>query len=184
MMETTEKIASLYLRFNGFFLMPHFTVFGLKKEKHVDVLGIRLVGSEEKVDEYLLSSDEEFVKKLKGNEENIILWAEVGTGSRRGLFPERKEAYCRRMFGDTRQLEKVYFDFDKQGEELELIDEILVVPGGRCRRIILERFSQMDSEPIRNLLDEMTKTGSWRWSEEFLADLLYLRKLGFLKKKV
>lgn len=52
-METTEKVAFLYLRLNGFFLMPHFTVFGVEKGKHVDVLGIRPAGSEEKVGENL-----------------------------------------------------------------------------------------------------------------------------------
>lgn len=180
-METTEKIAFLYLRFNGFFLMPYFTVFGVEKGRHLDVLGIRLAGSEEKVGENLLSRDEEFINRLRGYEEDTILWAEVGTGSRRDLFPERKEAYCKRIFGGKDQLKKVYFDFDKQQEDLVYKDGILIVPAGRCRKIILDRFSQMESEPVKNKLNEMTKTGSWKWSEDFLADLLCLRKTGFLK---
>ena len=180
-METTEKIAFLYLRFNGFFLMPHFTVFGVEKGKHVDVLGIRPAGSEEKVGRNLLSRDEEFINKLGGHAEDIILWAEVGTGSRRDLFPERKEAYCVRIFGGKDQLKKVYFDFNRQEEDLAYENGIVIVPAGRCRKIILERFYQMESEPIKTKLNEMTKTGSWNWSDEFLADLLYLRKIGLLR---
>lgn len=181
-MKTTEKIASLYLRLNGFFLMPHFTVFNVERGRHVDVLGIRPARSEEKVGENILVIDEEFIKKLNGHKGDVKLWAEIGTGSRCDLFPERKTAYCRRILGDTGNLKKVYFDFDKPGKNLKYSDDILVVPAGRCKKIIFERFSQMESKPIKNLLNEMTKTGSWNWSEEFLADLLYLRKAGFLKR--
>jgi hypothetical protein len=183
-METTEKIAFLYLRFNGFFLMPHFTVFGLEMEKHVDVLGFRPSGSEETIGDISLCRDKEFIEELGGPENDIALWAEVGTGHAKDLFHPEKEAYVRRLFGERDHLKKIYFNFDKK--EVETIvkeGDRTEVSAGRCRRFILERFSQMETEQIGNLLNRMTKTGSWRWSEEFLADLLCLRKMGFLASK-
>jgi len=180
-METTEKIAFLYLRFNGFFLMPHFTVFGLEKEKHVDVLGFRPAGSEETIGDISLCIDKEFIGELGDPENDILLWAEVGTGYVKDLFHPKKEVYVKKIFGTRENLKKIYFNFDKK--EVETIvneGDKIEVSAGRCRKFILERFSQMESDEIGNLLSGMTKTGSWRWSEEFLADLLCLRKMGFL----
>ena len=182
-METTEKIASLYLRLNSFFLMPQFTVFIRKKQRHVDVLGVRLRNSTEEVNGTRLAIDEEFIEMLDGFEEDVYLWSEVGTGR---SFPEEKEAYCRKIFGGPDTLKKVYFDFRKDRENLQKgNDDILVVPAGRCKKFILERFAQMESEPVRSKLKRLTnvtKEGSWSWSEQFLADMLYLRKKGFLRE--
>jgi hypothetical protein len=182
-METTEKIAFLYLRFNGFFLMSHFTVLGVENERHADVLGIRPAGSREEVDQIPLCIDDEFIDKLGGPKNDIALWAEVGTGYNRDLFHLAKEKYIRKIFGTKHALRKAYFNFGKKEETIVSNGDKIEVAAGRCRKIILERFAQMESEKMRNLLSQMTKTGSWRWSEEFLADLLCLRKTGFLRAK-
>lgn len=182
-METTEKIAFLYLRFNGFFLMPHFTVFAVDRQRHVDALGIRPAGSREIIGEIQLRNDVEFIDALNGSDRDIILWAEVGTGTRSGLFPAEKEKYVRSIFGARNDLKRAHFNFDMKGEAIAKKENIIEVPGSRCRKIILDRFSQMESEEIENLIGEMTKRGSWRWSEDFLADLLCLKKIGFLKSE-
>ncbi len=161
--------------------MPHFTVFGEENRRHVDVLGVRLKGSEERVGELPLVIDNDFIEALHGHEENVQLWAEVGTGSMSEVFPPEKAKYCQSIFGTGNQLKKVYFDFDDRSkEELENRDGVLVVSAGRCRKLILQRFHQMESTPVKEALKELTKPGSWSWSEEFLADLLYLKKMGFL----
>jgi len=180
--ETSEKIALLYLRLNGFFLMQHFTVFVTKKQRHVDVLGVRLKGSKEEVNGTNLVIDEEFVKILNGFDEDVHLWGEVGKGR---SFPREKETYCRKIFGDSDTLKKVHFNLDTAGEDLHPSNDIIVVPAGRCRKFILERFAQMESEEVSTKLKHLTrvtKEGSWNWSEEFLADLLYLRRKGFLRE--
>lgn len=183
-MKTTEKIALLYLRLNGFFLMPHFTTFSRdEKQRHVDILGVRLKRSREEVDEETLFIDEDFIGKLNGYTTDIKLWAEVGTGTARNLFPQEKAEYCRKIFGEADNLKKVYFDFDKRGEDLEESNGVLIIPPKRCKKTILSRFAQMESDPIRSMLKGLSKEGSWNWSEEFLADLLYLRKIGFLKEE-
>lgn len=182
-MQTTEKLAILYLRFNGFFVMPHFTVFGDKGSRHVDILGVRLAGSEEKVDEdKVLCRDDEFIEKLAGNNADIFLWAEVGIRYKGSEFVPTKEDYCKKIFGNKGELKKVYFDFSQLGEEFDSNGEVLIVPRDRCGGFVLRRFSQMTSEPIIKALNRFTKKGSWNWSEEFLGDLLYLKKIGLLKE--
>jgi hypothetical protein len=182
-MQTTEKIALLYLRFNGFFTMPHFTVFGDKGNRHVDILGVRLEGSEEKVGKNVLCKDDLFIEKVSENNQSVFLWAEVGNRYKGDEFVPTKEEYCKRIFGNKGTVKKVYFDFDKSGDEFSSIDGVLIVPGSRCGSFIIQRFSQMASEPVKGALDGLSKTGSWVWSEDFLADLLYLKKLGLLKEK-
>lgn len=46
-MNPAEEIAGLYLRLNGFFLLPYFTIFRDTRHHHVDLLGLRSAGSEE-----------------------------------------------------------------------------------------------------------------------------------------
>jgi len=183
-MKTTEKIVSLYLRLNGFFLMPHFTTF-VGNFKHVDFLGVRLRNSMEKIDEFVLKVDKGFLAKLNGNSEDIKLWAEVGSKKEivGSLFPEQKQDYVTKIFGSENRIKKVYFDFTLEDERLEQDTEYLIVPKGRCRNFLLSRFTQMQSEPLRSKMKKLTKEGSWNWSEEFLGDLLFLRKSGFLKDK-
>ena len=37
-MNPAEEISSLYLRFNGFFQLPEFTIFRTSAHQHVDIL--------------------------------------------------------------------------------------------------------------------------------------------------
>ena len=181
-METTEKIASLYLRLNGFFLMPHFTTF-VEDFKHVDLLGVRFKNSREEIGGTILDVDRAFLAKLKADSQDIKLWAEVGSEKAlENLFPDQKADYVRKIFGDNSEIKKVYFDFTRDGK-LQQLEDILIVPKDQCRNLILSRFAQMESEPLKSKMKRLTKEGSWRWSEEFLADLLYLRKIGFLKER-
>ena len=40
-MNTAEKIAVMYLRLNGFLLLPHFTVFDGNYQNHINLIGLR-----------------------------------------------------------------------------------------------------------------------------------------------
>lgn len=182
-METTEKIVSLYLRLNGFFLMPHFTTF-VGEFKHVDLLGVRFKNAAEKIGGYTLKVDEDFLARLNGNSKDIKLWVEVGSAREiPRLFPEKKEDYVKRIFGSNNGIKKACFDFSLEDSKLCRVEKALVISKGRCRDFILSRFAQMESEPLKSRMKELTKEGSWSWSEEFLGDLLFLRKTGFLRKK-
>ncbi len=74
-MNTPEKIAQAYLRLNGFFTIPHFTI--LKEQGgHIDFLAVRLGGSLEKVgvdsNQTTLKIDENLLSKLDVNKEDTI----------------------------------------------------------------------------------------------------------------
>lgn len=180
-MKTTEKISTLYLRLNGFFTMPYFTTF-TEGEKHLDILAIRQKGCREDINGTVLIIDDDFVKQLGGVDADIALISEVGPGGRDigALFPERKIAYCSKIFGKIDNIHKAYFDISSLGQDFEKINDIVVIPIGRCREFILSRFSQMESKEVKSKM-KTSKIGSWNWSEEFLGDLLFLKKIGFLK---
>ena len=89
-MNTPEKIVQTYLRLNGFFTIPHFSV--LQDEwTHVDFLAVRLGGSVEKVRkdkrEFSLKIDTDFLKKLSiGEEDTVGLVIEVKGGNERAVI--------------------------------------------------------------------------------------------------
>jgi len=148
----------------------------------VDILGIRARRSREEVGGTVLQVDEDFIEELGGVNTDIAIMAEIGIGPRSmsELFPREKMRYCSKIFGQTRNVQRVYFDMSKKGEEFEKKNGVLIVPPNRCRELILLRFSQMETEDVKEKL-ETSKIGSWNWSEEFLADLLFLKKQGFLR---
>ena len=83
-MNTPEKIAQAYLRLNGFFTIPHFTI--LKENGgHIDLIAVRLGGSIEKVgvdpNRISLSIDDVLLSKFGVNEaETIGLIIEIKGG--------------------------------------------------------------------------------------------------------
>ena len=63
-MNIPEKIAGLYLRLNGFFISPHFTILLQGGSRHVYFIGVR-VGSLERIDigeeQIILTPDDGFL---------------------------------------------------------------------------------------------------------------------------
>ena len=74
-MNTPEKIAQAYLRLNGFFTIPHFTVLK-KKGGHIDFLAVRLGGSLERVgvdlNQTTLKIDRNLLLKLGVSKDDTI----------------------------------------------------------------------------------------------------------------
>ena len=68
---TPEKIAELYLRLNGFFVMSHFVMLRNRNQrKHIDLVALRPAGPKEYIDgeqssEKLLEVDENFLRRLE-----------------------------------------------------------------------------------------------------------------------
>lgn len=189
-MNTPEKIAQAYLRLNGFFTIPHFTV--LKNNgTHVDFLAVRLGGSIEKVgvapNRIPIEIDEKLLSKLGINENQTIgLVVEVRGGEIRGereqvSIEESKFEYAESFFGNITCIKKVGFENNSSSEIIER-EGIIIVPIKYCVTCIKERFDRL-SEIEQQLKGNgvLSKEGSWELSEDFLSDLIYLKKFdGFV----
>lgn len=172
---TPEKIAELYLRLNGFFVMSHFTMLTTQGQpKHIDLVAIRPRGSKVLVNNTPLDVDDSFFKKLKvdKDDDNVAIVAEVKGG--RTSHPEidlnTAHKYMRSVVGPDfeKNLKKLAFCYEKSNLGGNNITTIKLKD---CFHFIVQRLEKYRSE----------KSGSWYLSEDFLGDLIYLQKLGFLR---
>ena len=69
-MNSPEKIAGVYLRLNGFFLLPHFTLFDGDYHTHVDFLSLRAPGSVERCGGLTFPLDESLFNRIDSQVEN------------------------------------------------------------------------------------------------------------------
>ena len=182
-MNTPEKLVQAYLRLNGFFTIPHFTVLK-KKGGHIDFLAVRLGGSLEKVgvdsNQTNLYIDENLLLKLSVNKDDTIgLIIEVKGGKRESAKVDELDfIYAKLFFGNINSIRKVGFE---NREDLEIItrNDHVIIPLKHCIRFIKKRFSELKSIE-QNLRGSglLSKEGSWALSEEFLSDLIFLEKLN------
>ena len=181
-MNTPEKIAQSYLRLNGFFTIPHFTI--LKENGgHIDLLAVRLGGCIEKVgvdsNQRSLSIDDDLLSKLGVNEDETIgLIIEIKGGKNDSArVDELQFTYAKLFFGNINIIKKVGFENRTSLEILTRNDHIIITLK-YCMRFIKSRFRQLKSIKQefrgRRLL---SKEGSWTLWEDFLSDLIYLEKL-------
>ncbi|HBJ85058.1 MAG TPA: hypothetical protein DDZ88_14545 [Verrucomicrobiales bacterium] len=191
-MNLAENIAATYLRLNGFFLLPHFTVLKGDRHNHIDLLALRAAGAEEKVpgsatpkslpvdDQLFGKLDELFQIKGKSasSKSNFIgMMAEVRSNRNKDEIDEPHISYVRPLFGNAHLFRALFFrakNFEmkisgKNHDELE-IDIIY------ASKWILKRIEE--TEKFENLL---TKTKSWALSEPFLSDIMQLRDYGLLQ---
>lgn len=181
-MNTPEKIAQAYLRLNGFFTIPHFSV--LKDLRtHIDFLAVRLGGSSEKVGagsvQPILEIDNELLSKLGvGREETVGLVIEVKGGKYdHAEVTNNKFEYAKPFFGNIKDIKKVGFE-NKDIGEIQSRHDHIIISLKHCLEFIKTRFSELKT--IEQDLKEneiLSKEGSWDYSEEFLSDLIYLEKL-------
>ncbi len=180
-MNTPEKIAQAYLRLNGFFTIPQFTVL---KEKggHIDLLAVRLGGSKEKIgvdsDMRTISIDNNLLSKLSVSEDETIgLVIEVKGGkSDTAKVDELQFEYAKLFFGNLNSIKKVGFE-NKSNSEIFTRNDHIILTLEYSLKFIKKRFSQLKSierEFRGNGL--LSKEGSWTLSEDFLSDLVYLEK--------
>jgi hypothetical protein len=63
-MNLAEKIASAYLRLNGFLTIPHFNMFDGAQHNHVDIVGLRAANSRELVGQTIFPTDDLLFNEL------------------------------------------------------------------------------------------------------------------------
>jgi len=181
-MNTSEKIVQTYLRLNGFFTIPPFSL--LQDEwTHVDFLAVRLGGSQEKVgksnDRVPLQIDTDLLRELEaGSEDTIGLVIEVKSGDEEAIVSETVFDYVKPFFGTISKLSKA--GFGDKGHGIHKRGDHVIVPVKYCLTFINQRFQELKciDQKLRGS-GRLTKEGSWYLSEEFLSYLLFLKKSGF-----
>ncbi|HYV38456.1 MAG TPA: hypothetical protein VE988_22420 [Gemmataceae bacterium] len=186
-MNPAESISGLYLRLNGFFLLPEFTVFRGGSHQHIDLLGLRPKSGTE----VAFNKDEELVdlpidtllfdsiNHVTNNKSTEILLGAVAEVKANQTLEEPSpnfhwvtpffgavDAIVRINFTD--KFTDVFVDSDTQGN--------FVVVGMRHALVwIRGRIKTMQT------LLKLNKGESWTLSEGYLANILLLMKYdGYL----
>jgi hypothetical protein len=177
-MNTPEKIASIYFRLNGFFLLPQFTLFSGQQHIHVDLLGLRPPGGQEICEDKILPTDTSLfatiseIIKAPAKDTPLGIITEI-KGNNTVEIPSASHInYAGNFFGAS--VSRVPISISTKYDSLSQVDGCVLIPLGHALQWVLYRFRWMDQN-----LSHLTKSGSWNWSEETLADLLYLQKIGF-----
>ena len=179
-MNTAEKIAAIYLRLNGFLLLPHFTVFDGKQHNHIDIVGLRAANSVECLGDLIFPIDNRLFKaasEFVNNPESIFLGAlaEVRTNQMKDSLSNEHVAYLSNFLGGIDSIRLSFYEF-RDNEPTTLNGSIDI--GNRfAMNWIIERINWMQEQKMN-----LTKHGSWFLSEEWLADILVLTRMGLLQK--
>jgi len=179
-MNLAEKLAATYLRLNGFLTLPQFTAFDGKQHNHIDIVALRAPNSQEVVSDITLLTDDALFAALSDligcSSRSVALGiaAEVRTNDDRDEPSDDHIAYVRDFLGGIPVTRLAFFDgahtIQRNGHALDI--------GMRYAGLWIQRRIDWMLEPEQNL--KLTKTGSWNWSESFLADFLALRQFGLL----
>jgi len=173
-MNTAEKLAATYLRLNGFLLLQHFTVFSGTSHNHVDLVGFRPANSKEIVFRKRLPRDPQFSNLLsailrRDSERNPIgVIGEARSNRDRDTISSEHVEYIRNFLGGVRPLR---ITFCVATTDFHRDDDGLRVSLRYAYEWIQGRIEWMEER------GRLTKTGSWELSEEFLGDLLSLRRI-------
>lgn len=178
-MNPAEKIAATYLRLNGFLLLPQFTAFGGDQHNHVDLLGLRAANSVELVGMYPpLPTDDSLFGAIPNNvcahprQEFLGAVAEVKTNARRDKPEAGHIAYVSAFLGGV---PIVPMSFSESRDAPTWREDHLAVGNRHALGWVISRFQWMNGN-----FQGFTKSGSWPWSEDALAELLVLYKYGAL----
>jgi len=177
-MNLAEKLAAAYLRLNGFFLLPHFTVFSGAQHSHVDLIALRCADSKECVGELCFPVDDKLFKaldELRGETAKaslVGLLAEVKTNNELPKLSNEHSAYVKNFFGGLQVSRIVFYDVQ---HDIKPNGDTLNIGIQYAGRWIQSRIDWMITQQL-----SLTKDGSWTWSESFLSDLLVLRKYGLI----
>lgn len=177
-MNTPEKIVCSYFRLNGFFLLPQFTLFTKDFHIHVDLLALRPAGSCEICEGNPLPIDMDLfncISNLIGNEATKLLigiLVEVKGNDEYERPLQGHYEYARPFFGSDTPI--IPISVSTRHRQIDIDDGCLVIPLSHTLRWSLFRFHWMNQN-----LKHLTKSGSWPWSDEALADLIYFQKIDF-----
>lgn len=167
-----EKLAATYFRLNGFLLLPQFTIFPIPgaaqkwRHRHLDLIGFRVGGSEEKigvvpvwVDPELFGAISELPGYAEAKEKTLPIAVQVKTNGERSSWPNGYEEYLSTFLGSR----PISIEVRSQRKAFAEKDGRLVIGLSHMLGAIHERVRWMK---------EYHKLESWAWSEDFLADFL------------
>jgi hypothetical protein len=176
-MNCPEKISGAYLRLNGFFLLLHFTLFDGNNHTHVDFLGLRPPEGKEICQNLELPVDNQLFNVIENSIRNdpftklLGVIVEVKGGEKKEIPLNAHINYAINFFG--RNVCVVPLSFAEISNKQPSIEQgSILIPLKYALKWTLFRFHWMNKN-----LERLSKSGSWSWSEDFLADLLYLQKL-------
>jgi len=178
-MNSPEKIAATYLRLNGFFLMPHFTLFDGERHTHVDFLGLRAPNSREQCGEHIFPLDENLfdtfddISGLNSREQLLAAITEVKGGEEKEKPGAGHLAYINRFIGPNAVSLRCLFR--RQRHSVSISDNVIEISLEYAFDWILRRIDWIDANQ-----EGLAKKSSWTWSETSLSDILYIKRLGFL----
>ena len=190
-MNIPEKIAHAYLRLNGFFTIPYFSVLS-KSCSYIDFLAVRLGNSEEKIgvegNLTSLSIDEKFLKLLCVSKSDTIGLVVEVKGGESGYAEISNEnfQYAKPFFGKVEKIFRVGFERDLTELCKQRIGDNIhfLVPLFHCLEFIDKRLKEVKKidQALRGK-GILSKEGSWYLSEEFLSELIYLKSLSYFRSQ-
>lgn len=181
-MNATEKLAATYLRLNGFLLLPHFTIFTGDHHSHIDLIGLHPMNGVEKAgaDALELLIDDRLFEKIQQHYRLdpkqcwIGIVAEVKTNEEIEIPSQAKLDYARLFLGDAITLP---ISFTGATIDMQFQNGTICIGLNYAFNWILKRIDWMEQRS-----EQLSKKGSWNWSEEFLADILVFKNFGFYRE--
>jgi hypothetical protein len=180
-MNFAERLTGLYLRLNGFLLMPAFSTFTIrpreedrKAHAHIDILGFRPPGSFEQLEDVRFPVDALLFKCLESRVGEpldcpLAVVCEVRT-NQLGEFPRRERCdYARSMCGGIEVI-PMCFDDSLNNVRFEQSERGIRVGLAHAYGWIAARISWLEERQV-------PKLASWNWSESMLAEVLVLSRL-------
>jgi len=146
-MNSPEKIAGVYLRLNGFFLMPQFTLFDGKRHTHIDFLGLRAPQSIEMCGNLAFPLDDGLFnlldEQVEGDSRNQLLAVitEVKGNKKKEKPGEGHIEYIDHFIGSANRI-KIFFR--NQGVEVSRSDDVIEIPLGYSLNWIIRRIDWID----------------------------------------
>jgi len=176
-MNAPEKIVNTYFRLNGFFLLPQFTNFLGGQYNHVDLMALRPPSGREVVRGITFPVDPDFfncLNELIDNPTDILLGVvvEIKGNQEREIPIQEHIDYAAEFFGGTNLIVPVSVSLSYR--RIRVTDRVLRIPLQHALQWSLYRIYWVECH-----LEYLKKIASWSWSEEFLADLLYLQNIDF-----
>lgn len=175
-MNPAEKLVATYLRLNGFLLLTQFTSFGGDHHNHVDLLGLRAPGSVERVGSIEFPLDDALfaaipdTENLSSRDTLLGLVVEVKTNQTIDTPDPAHIAYAAAFLGAARVVPASFSDSD---EGPRWHRDGLRVGNRHALEWVVARIRWMDQNHRA-----LTKSGSWPWSDDSLAELLVLYRYG------
>lgn len=170
MVNIAEEYAALYLRLNGFLVLPNFTHLSHSGHaKESDIIGLRCPNSIEKVNGDIFPIDNSlFSNDMMNKSEVIPIICEVKGGTQKPKFQANKIRYIKNFFGDLG--ENIIF----MGVSQAYDSPIKTMSNGTTRiNIGLSYIISCTKGLIRRRAQICNKRQSWYLNEGLLQELIF-----------